>query len=187
MKYDVFISYSTCDQKVADDICDYLEKNGIKCFIASRDIPAGVAFADYIVKALKESSMMVVVCSKNANVSEHIPREVVLISNEKKHILPFFIEDVPLEGNLQYYLVLTNRVDAFPKPEEHFERLCQNVRTLLGIKKIMSLPMLWSNSGWVIEMSMVYLMSMVCLKNWNRLLSGSVNLLHRITLLHNTV
>ncbi len=135
MKYDVFISYSTCDQKVADDICAYLEKNGIKCFIASRDIPAGVAFADYIVKALKESSMMVVVCSKNANVSEHIPREVGLASNEKKHILPFLIEDVPLAGNLQYYLVLNNQVKAFPKPEEHFEFLCQNVRKLLGIKK----------------------------------------------------
>ena len=135
MKYDVFISYSTCDQKVADDICDYLEKNGIKCFIASRDIPAGEVFADCIVNALEESMMMVVVCSDNCNRSKQVSRELELASEDGKLMLPFRIDNAPLKGAKKYYLKNRNCINAFPKPEEHFEFLCQNVRTLLGIKK----------------------------------------------------
>ena len=135
MKYDVFISYSTCDQKVADDICAYLEKNGIKCFIASRDIPAGEVFADCIVNALEESMMMVVVCSDNCNRSKQVSRELELASEDGKLMLPFRIDNAPLKGAKKYYLKNRNWIDAFPKPEEHFEILCQDVRKLLGIKE----------------------------------------------------
>lgn len=40
--YDVFISYSSKDQKVAEGICGYLEGNRCRCFVAYRDIPKGV-------------------------------------------------------------------------------------------------------------------------------------------------
>lgn len=42
MKYDVFISYSSDDQKVVEGLCAYLEERKIRCFVAYRDIPRGV-------------------------------------------------------------------------------------------------------------------------------------------------
>ena len=41
LKYDVFISYSHCDRKVAEALCGYLESRGLRCFIDYRDIPRG--------------------------------------------------------------------------------------------------------------------------------------------------
>ena len=79
--------------------------------------------------------MMVVVCSDNCNRSRQVSRELELASEDGKLMLPFRIDNAPLKGAKKYYLKNRNWIDAFPKPEEHFEFLCQNVRTLLGIKK----------------------------------------------------
>lgn len=91
MKYDVFISYSSLDQKVAEGVCAYLEQHSIRCFIAYRDIPKGVVCARAIVEALDESQMMVVVFSGNFNCSEQVDREIELTSEDKKAILTFRI------------------------------------------------------------------------------------------------
>lgn len=41
MSHDIFISYSGKDSNTANVICHELEKNGIRCWMAPRDIPVG--------------------------------------------------------------------------------------------------------------------------------------------------
>ena len=41
MAHDVFISYSTADKTAADAVCAILEGNGVRCWIAPRDIMRG--------------------------------------------------------------------------------------------------------------------------------------------------
>lgn len=135
MKYDVFISYSSLDQKVAEGVCAYLEQHRIRCFIAYRDIPKGVVWARAIVDALDESSMIVVVFSGNFNRSEQVDREIELASEDKKPILTFRISDEAFKGAKKYYLKNLNWIDAFPQPEQCFGNLCENVQKLLGIKE----------------------------------------------------
>ena len=135
MKYDVFISYSSLDQKVAEGVCAYLEQHRIRCFIAYRDIPKGVVWAKYIVEALDESRMMVVVFSGNFNRSEQVDREIELASEDKKPILTFRIADEAFKGAKKYYLKNLNWIDAFPQPERCFGNLCENVRKLLGMEE----------------------------------------------------
>ena len=36
----VFISYSVKNQKLANELCAYLEQTGVPCWIAPRDIPS---------------------------------------------------------------------------------------------------------------------------------------------------
>ena len=60
-KYDVFISYSTKDSMIAKDVCDYLENHRIRCFVAERDIPKTVQWADAIPAALRDSKMMLAI------------------------------------------------------------------------------------------------------------------------------
>lgn len=134
MKYDVFISYSSLDQKVAEGVCAYLEQHRIRCFIAYRDIPKGVAWAQAIVNALDESLMMVVVFSGNFNCSEQVDREIELASEDKKPILTFRISNDAFKGAKKYYLKNLNWIDAFPLPEQCFGTLCENVQKLLGRK-----------------------------------------------------
>ena len=133
MRYDVFISYSSIDQKIAEGVCAYLEQQGIRCFVAYRDIPRGVVWATAIVEALENSRMMVVLFSKNFNDSSQVEREIELASNMEMPILTFRLSDVAFRGAKKYYLQNLNWIDAFPNPERSFSALYGNVASLLGI------------------------------------------------------
>ncbi len=134
MKYDVFISYSSHDQKVVEGLCGHLESRGIRCFVAYRDIPRGVVWADAIVEALDESRMMVVVFSENFNNSAQVNREIELASEDGKHILTYRLNDIAFRGAKKYYLKNLNWIDAFPNPEQTFGSVAEGVAKLLGLK-----------------------------------------------------
>ncbi|MBR5848530.1 MAG: TIR domain-containing protein [Bacteroidaceae bacterium] len=131
MKYDVFISYSSKDQKVAEGVCAYLEQYGIRCFVAYRDIPRAVVWATAIVEALEHSRMMLVLFSENFNHSSQVEREIELASEEKMPILTFRLSDDAFRGAKKYYLQNLNWIDAFPHPERYFESLRVNIFSLL--------------------------------------------------------
>ena len=134
MKYDVFISYSSHDQKIVEGLCAYLEQHKIRCFVAYRDIPRGVVWARAIVDALDESRMMVVVFSENFNNSEQVDREIEIASEDKKPILTFRISDDAFKGAKKYYLKNLNWIDAFPEPDKVFKSVAENVASLLGVQ-----------------------------------------------------
>ena len=140
MKYDVFISYSSYDQKVVEGLCAYLEERKIRCFVAYRDIPRGVVWAKAIVEALDYSRMMVVVFSENFNKSDQVDREIEIASEDKKPILTFRIADEAFKGAKKYYLKNLNWIDAFPQPETLFGSVAENVAKLLDIDLGISKP-----------------------------------------------
>ena len=131
-KYDVFISYSSKNQKVVEAMCAYLEQHKVRCFVAYRDIPKGVVWAKAIVEALDESKMMVVVFSEEFNLSDQVDREIELASEDKKPILTFRISNTMFKGAKKYYLKNINWIDAFPNPENLFDTLLDNVAKLIG-------------------------------------------------------
>ena len=134
MKYDVFISYSSKDQKMVEAICAYLEQRRIRCFVAYRDIPKGVTWAERIVEALDESGMMLVAFTENFNASDEVNREIELACNDKKPILTFRLSDTAFAGAKKYFLQNLNWLDAFPEPEPVFGEMYRNVCGLLGKK-----------------------------------------------------
>lgn len=133
MKYDVFISYSSKDQKIVEALSAYFKQHNIRCFVAYRDIPKGVVWAKAIIDALEESHMMVVVFSDNFNKSDQVDREIELASEDKKPILTFKISNTAFSGAKKYYLKNLNWIDAFPNPREQFGVLVRNVGELLGM------------------------------------------------------
>ena len=133
MKYDVFISYSSKDQKIVEGLCAYLEQYKIRCFVAYRDIPRGKPWQPYIPEALEESRMMVVVFSGNFNHSEEVDRELTIASKRKKPILTFRLSDEEFKGTKEYYLSNINWVDAFPNPENAFGDVTDSIAKLLDI------------------------------------------------------
>lgn len=58
MKYDVFISYSSKDNKIATNICTMLEASGITCWIAPRNIEGGKSYAREIIEAIGDSQLI---------------------------------------------------------------------------------------------------------------------------------
>jgi len=131
--YDVFVSYSSKDQKIADAVVNYLESAKIKCWIAYRDADAGELYAASIIKAIKNSSIYVLVFSENSNNSKHVLKEIDAACKYEKMIIPFKIDSCQVNDAVEYYLSSTHWLDAITQPiDTHLKRLVDLVNKHLG-------------------------------------------------------
>ena len=132
MAHDVFISHSHDDKVLADAVCASLESSGIRCWIAPRDVLAGRDWAASIVEAIETARVMVLVYSASSANSEHVKKELTLAVKAGAVIVPLRIEDVPLSGMMEYYLMGTHWLDAMNPPSQHeISVLVDTVKTLL--------------------------------------------------------
>jgi len=63
MTSQVFISYSSKDKAIADAICHQLESEGIKCWIAPRDIEPGSKWTEAIMHGIEKCRAFILVVS----------------------------------------------------------------------------------------------------------------------------
>ena len=93
--HDVFISYSTTDQPVADAACAHLEAAGVKCWIATKRIQGGDDWSDEIIDGIRNARAIVVIFSARADGSKHVKREVAFGADTcDLPVIPFRVEDV---------------------------------------------------------------------------------------------
>jgi hypothetical protein len=133
MTHDVFISYSSMDKPIADGICATMEQNGVRCWIAPRDIRPGADWGESIIHAIADSRVFVLVLSHSANTSSQIKREVERAVNHGLPIIPYRIENVVPERSLEYFVSTTHWLDAFTPPvERHAQYLADTVKRILN-------------------------------------------------------
>ena len=101
---EVFISYASQDAAVANAVVGTLERSGIKCWVAPRDVPAGAPYADGIIRAINGSKALVLVLSKNAVSSPHVGKEVERASSKRRPIVVLRTDATPLTPALEYFL-----------------------------------------------------------------------------------
>jgi len=132
MAHDVFISYSSKDKAVADAVCARLEVQGIRVWIAPRDVPPGSDFAESIIDAIDDCKVFVLIWSADANASAHILNEVNEAFNKGIVIIPFRIQDVQPTRAMQYYIGRTHWLDALSQPlEQHIAKLAATITAVL--------------------------------------------------------
>jgi len=133
MPHDVFISHSSVNRKAADAICHTLEQNGVKCWIAPRDIQPGANYGAEIIRGIRDCKVLLLVFSKDANASPAVVKEVELAALEyAKTVIPFRIENVATSENLKFFLAGVHWLDAFPD-DTVFDNLVMVVRNALGM------------------------------------------------------
>jgi hypothetical protein len=133
MAHDVFISYATAQKALAFELTQRFEADGVRCWIAPRDIPAGKTWVAAIMAAIKSSRLMLVLLSDQANKSQQVAREVGEAAEEGISILPVRVENLPLSEYLLYYLRATHWFDAFDRPAAgRYDDLTANVKILLS-------------------------------------------------------
>jgi hypothetical protein len=132
MTRDVFISYSQPDRDCAFQMVEQLERHGINCWIAPRDIAPSADWAAEIMDAISGARVMILVFSANSNQSPQVRREVERAVHKQLSILPFRIEEVLPSKSLEFFLSTQHWMDAFPPPfEPHLTRLCAYLKTQL--------------------------------------------------------
>lgn len=135
MAHDVFISYAGEDGKAAEVVRRTLEDEGIKCWIAPRDVPIGTNYEDAIIDAICVSRVMILIISEHSNKSPHVKREIqnACLEDSPTQILPLRVDAVPLNKALRYYLSSLQWLDASKPPiEDHLPGLVANVRSRLS-------------------------------------------------------
>ncbi len=133
MAHDVFISHSSLDKTTADAVCATLESNGVRCWIAPRDVTPGMEWGECIIDAIEECRIMVLVFTTNANESSQIRREIERAVNHSVAILPFRIEDILPGKALEYFIGNVHWLDALTTPmEAHLQNLADTVKMLLA-------------------------------------------------------
>src|ERR1044071_8869003 len=133
MAHDVFISYSHQDKPTADAVCALLEANGVRCWIASRDIAPGAEWAESIIEAIGNSRVMVLLFTARSNASPQVRKEVERAVNKGVTLIPLRIEDVTPSRSLEYFLSTPHWLDALTPPlEKHVHRLAKRIVALLS-------------------------------------------------------
>jgi HEAT repeat protein/DNA polymerase III delta prime subunit len=133
MAHEAFISYSNRDKPTADAVRTALEDQGIRCWIAPRDVTPGIPFGQSIIEAIHGSRLLVLVFSSAANASQHVMREVEGAVGRRIPILPLRIEDAQPSGSMAYFLQSIHWLDALtPLLEDHLQPVVDAAQTLLA-------------------------------------------------------
>jgi hypothetical protein len=133
MAHDVFICHSAKDKTTANAVCAMLEGEGIRCWIAPRDVLASIEWGEEIIGAIEECRIMVLVFTANANASPHVRREIERAANHGVAILPLRVEDVLPGKALEFFIGNVHWLDALTPPfAAHLKNLAGTIKILLA-------------------------------------------------------
>jgi TolB-like protein/Flp pilus assembly protein TadD len=109
---DVFISYASQDAALADAVVAALEGDGVKCWIAPRDVTPGAHYASEIVHAIDSAKAIVLVLSQDAATSPHVLREIERATSKRHPVVTLRLDQGPLPAEFEYFLNTSQWLDA---------------------------------------------------------------------------
>lgn len=118
MKYDVFISYSRKDTKIADEVSEALTLSGLRCFIDREGIDGGANFPEVLANMIDDSGVFLLLASKNSYQSKFTQAEILHAFKHKRSgcIIPYLIDDARMPSDLEFLLGNVNWVDSREHP-----------------------------------------------------------------------
>jgi len=100
----VFLSHSSTDAALAAELCTRLEAQGVRCWIAPRDIVPGRSWADECVRGIEQSSAFILLASANAVSSVEVLSEVEQAHKRRKPLYTVLIGKPKVSKELDYYI-----------------------------------------------------------------------------------
>jgi TolB-like protein/tetratricopeptide (TPR) repeat protein len=100
----VFISYASQDAGTAHAIVAALERAGVPCWIAPRDVVPGALYASEIVRAINDCQVLVLVLSAQSAASAHVGKELERASSKRRRIIALRTDATPLPNAFEYFL-----------------------------------------------------------------------------------
>lgn len=131
---DIFISYSSKQRALADKIREYLEDNGITCWMAPDSIPSGTSYQSEIPSAINNSPIVLLILSEDSEKSRWVQKEVGSAIGAGHFLIPYM--DEKYEHSQQFNFVLDGEqiFEAYNYGDEDTKqrRLLDTVKQKLG-------------------------------------------------------
>ena len=118
MGAEVFISYSSLDRDRVMPVVESLRGNGISVWVDEGNIHAADLWSEQIVQAIADCRVMVVMLSQNSTDSHNVVKEVMLASEQKKALLPVYLEPADVPAKLQYQLAGIQHLELYGENEQ---------------------------------------------------------------------
>ncbi len=113
----VFVSYARANQGVVLPVINAVKRLGKRFWLDQQGIAAGEGWAGEIVRAIKASPRVVVMCSQAAFESDHVKREIYLADRYQKRLVPVFIEQADPPEDFEYFFAGVQMLKLFETPE----------------------------------------------------------------------
>ncbi|MDP5274965.1 toll/interleukin-1 receptor domain-containing protein [Chengkuizengella axinellae] len=104
-KKPVFLSHSSKDAELVQEVAEYLESNHIPCWYAPRDIPKGDRYYIRIIEDLEQKvNMCIVFITENVGDSKFVPKEIDRALYYDLPIIPIVINQARVPKSLELNL-----------------------------------------------------------------------------------
>ena len=121
----LFVSHVSDDRDAAMEIVAELERRGIRCWVAPRNVRLGRPFDDEIDAAIKKCLAMLLIFPDHCNENDYIRRELTVAGNCRKLVLPVRIEDAQPKRGLRVRLSDLHWIDGFVAREQALDAVAQ--------------------------------------------------------------
>ena len=119
MKNYIFVSYSHRDKQLIRSLIDRLERKGLSIWY-DKDIEPGTLWDDVIKGSLKDAAVVLMFISSSFIKSEYCRLELRLSLEQKKHIIPVYLENARFEPALQEQIDRIQQTTVSPVSEDEF-------------------------------------------------------------------
>lgn len=121
----VFISFASHDSATATALCSKMEQNGVRCWIAPRDVIPGQDYAGLITHAIREADAFILVLSEASYSSAHVLNELSLAFDRQLNIIPYCIDSSTPQDSFCYYLATKHRIISKGRIEQDVDSILQ--------------------------------------------------------------
>jgi hypothetical protein len=129
----LFICFSSKDEAVARQVVDFLESQGMACWISSRDVRPGHNYQEAIVEALERASGIIFLFSEWSSKSGEIRKELSIGGSINVPVFPLRLSPIAPTGALRYELATRQWIDIFPDRTVALRRLAETIKQVVGV------------------------------------------------------
>jgi len=132
-KIDVFVSYSSHDRAIVLPLVESLRGCGYNVWVDQGGLHGASQWSEQIVAAIENTTAFILVSSNHSFASHNVVKETSLASEQRKQIIPVFIEEVEVPQTLQYQLAGLQRVEYSDLNHEDSMQRIAEALTKIGI------------------------------------------------------
>ncbi len=122
--YDVFLSYSSCDEKIVGELAQRLTSDGLRVYCYEWEKPPEGTTNNGIAEILEQSRVFILIISKSLTQSDlssfmSVSYMFRIPDNSERRFIPVLLDDTEMTGSISYFA----NIDWSSKSDEEYIRL----------------------------------------------------------------
>jgi formylglycine-generating enzyme required for sulfatase activity len=130
-KREIFVSYARADGDKVAAIVEALRKSGVDVWIDHQAIRPATVWRTEIVEAIAACSLLLFFASEHSCASENVQKELTLASEERKPILPVFIEPAELSPDVRFQVAGVQHIAWYEDNHRAVKQIVTAIKDLL--------------------------------------------------------